>query len=142
MKRNIIGTEDILPRRMAWGQGICGPDFPGCINSGREHSIWKSHAAEKYVGKPFVVCFKMGWSIMKQEVLCEMLARGKRPTCKEYRVRFFKTYAAARREFTRRSAERRQEIEKRVSRSKPRPEINSPPEVAFGVHVRVIPSGR
>ena len=88
-----------FPTRLALNKGVVGPDHPGCINSGFAPAMLKSEHASAVLGKPLIVG---GSYVIKYARFESVLAasRGKRTEdMKQYKVRFFKTYAAAKKHF-------------------------------------------
>ena len=88
-----------FPTRLAMNKGVVGPDFPGCINSGHAPALLKSKNAATYIGKPFMV--GGAFAVKYSQTDCILAAmRGKRTEeMKRFKVRFFKTYAAAKKYF-------------------------------------------
>lgn len=88
-----------FPSRLGWDKGCVGPDFSGCVNSGHAPVILKSRSAATYLDKPFMV----GGSFMLKYARVECISaamKGKRTEdMKRYKVRFFKTYAGAKKHF-------------------------------------------
>jgi len=90
-----------FPTRLSAGKGIVGPDWPGCINSGTAPVVMKSKLAAKYLGKPFVAggVYPVKWDLAK--CISAAMAGRRTDDMKRFKVRFFKTYAAAKRHFLR-----------------------------------------
>lgn len=88
-----------FPSRLGWNKGFVGSDFPGCINSGHAPAMIKCKSSAKYLGKPFMV----GGSFAIRYSRCECISaamRGKKTDdMKRFKVRFFKTYAGAKKHF-------------------------------------------
>ena len=94
-----------MPMRLSWGKGVRGPDFAGCCNSGMAPTILKSREIFRYCdGKAFIV----GPSVHIQYGTYEVALSYMRGNFKKFfvkgqsslrKVRMFKTYAAAKKDF-------------------------------------------
>ena len=88
-----------FPTRLPMNKGFSGPDFPGCINSGFAPALLKSKSAATYLGKPFMVGGSFAVKFSQTDCILSVM-RGKRTKeMKRYKVRFFKTYSAAKKYF-------------------------------------------
>ena len=98
-------TEIRFPTRLGFGKGFVGADFPGCVNSGFAPALFKSKLADRILGKPFIVGgehevrFEGRKNIAKAEL------------GEKTEVKFYKTYASAKKEFSRLSEKVRGEHE-------------------------------
>ena len=79
-----------FPSRLGFGKGFASRDFPGCINSGMQIAILKSKTAGQLIGKPFVVGPRLHVCSVYEQI---------RTQPKYRRVKFYKTYKAAKKAF-------------------------------------------
>jgi hypothetical protein len=88
-----------LPQRMKMGQGIVGPDYYGCINSGKAPVISKDKHIAKYTNgeKQFAVGRMSGVSYY--ELFCAIINEDK-AYFKCHGIRLFKTYKTEKKCFT------------------------------------------
>lgn len=96
-----------LPTRLTTGKFFVGPDFHGCINTGHAPAILKSSALAKYPTLSRGYVFAVGPVLFVEDAIKALMydrvpkgqAYYERDHDRRYRVRFFKTYAAAKKHF-------------------------------------------
>jgi hypothetical protein len=97
-----------LPTRLTTGKFFVGPDYHGCINTGHAPAILKSSALAKYPALSRGYVFAVGPVLFVEDAIKALMfdrvpegqAYYERDHDRRYRVRFFKTYAAAKKEFS------------------------------------------
>ena len=97
-----------LPQRLTLGRYVLGPDFHGCINTGMAPAMLKSTVLHKHPSLARGFQFAVGPQIQVEPAVRDLVF-GKIPDGQSYhqppklgrhhRVRFFKTYASARKHF-------------------------------------------
>jgi len=88
-----------FPSRLGFNKGFMGPDFPGCINSGHAPALLKSKNAAVYLDKPFMVGGSFAIKYSQTECISSAMKGKKTEDMKRFKVRFFKTYSAAKKYF-------------------------------------------
>ena len=101
-----------FPTRLGWGKGFRGPDYPGCINSGAAPAMLKSRLADRYLGKSFMVGGEMAVRYGQTECISAAMNGKRTRDMKRFNVRFFKTYAGAKKHFLKLLADIESEREK------------------------------